>query len=54
MYVCVTIYISGVKLFNAELRLLDIDAELRLSFSEKKIDRDSNQMSPSRVDTLDN
>ena len=41
--------------FDAELRLLVIDAEPRLSFSKKKQaepNRDSRQTSPSRVETF--
>ena len=48
--------VNNTELFDAESRLLVIDTEPRLSFSEKKLSfspsQDSSQTNPSRAETL--
>ena len=47
--------VNNTELFDADPRLLVIDADPRLSFSgknEPKLSRDSSQASPSRAETL--
>ena len=56
MYIS-SIGVHNTELFDADPRLLVIDAEPRLSFSEKnepEPSRDYSQTSPSRVETLGN